>query len=188
MGLMIHSLNEVPIEATRSYYIYVLDYGWHEPLDRALIENFGKMSAEASVSNSVVFRGTVGSHFTNEVFSFHQIGGVAGEDVLPAILITDIHPQYFKEHGNLNYKLKSSLILIPLKQICKTTSDVVDLIRQIFSDIKDKKTLSDFSVNTQVKSQNSIARILILQPNFSGIGIDIKKLFDFFKKPRNEKK
>lgn len=37
MGLMIHSLEEFPSEATRGYYIYVLDYGWDEPLSNALM-------------------------------------------------------------------------------------------------------------------------------------------------------
>ena len=41
MGLRIHSLAELPPEAIRGYFVYLLDYGWEEPLGRALRDNFG---------------------------------------------------------------------------------------------------------------------------------------------------
>jgi hypothetical protein len=39
MGLWVHSLGELPANAERAYYIYVLDFGWDEPLGRALNQN-----------------------------------------------------------------------------------------------------------------------------------------------------
>lgn len=48
MGLMIHSLGELPLNAKRDYYVYLLDYGWHEPLGQALLSSFDTMAAEAS--------------------------------------------------------------------------------------------------------------------------------------------
>ena len=35
MGLHIHSLGQLPATAERAYYVYLLDYGWHEPLGAA---------------------------------------------------------------------------------------------------------------------------------------------------------
>ncbi len=32
MGLRIHSLGQLPATVEREYYVYLLDYGWHEPL------------------------------------------------------------------------------------------------------------------------------------------------------------
>jgi hypothetical protein len=32
MGLYIHSLSRLPSGLERDYYVYVLDYGWEEPL------------------------------------------------------------------------------------------------------------------------------------------------------------
>ena len=32
MGLMVHSLEEIPRNVERNYYIYLLDYGWDEPI------------------------------------------------------------------------------------------------------------------------------------------------------------
>ena len=57
MGLMIHSLGELPVEATRAYYLYLLDYGWHEPLADILHSNFKEMSDLASKHDAVVMMG-----------------------------------------------------------------------------------------------------------------------------------
>lgn len=42
MGLWIQSLNNIPIATHRDYYIYLLDYGWHEQLGQALMDNYEK--------------------------------------------------------------------------------------------------------------------------------------------------
>ena len=43
IGLMIHSLGELPANVERGYFIYLLDYGWDEPLGEALLKNFDRM-------------------------------------------------------------------------------------------------------------------------------------------------
>lgn len=183
MGLMIHSLGILPDTVEKNYYIYLLDYGWHESLGEALNRNFNRMADLASKHNAVVMKGTVGSHFVDDVLSFHHINGEKSDDLLPAILITTRHPQSFLLHEKKeNYKDK--LVLIPLKSACKTTSEVASLIDKIFQDIKNKKQLSEFKISRQMKSgsDGAITDALILEPNFAGIGIDIKKIISFFKK------
>jgi hypothetical protein len=44
MGLMVHSLENIPESARRNYFIYLLDYGWHEPISEALRNNFENMA------------------------------------------------------------------------------------------------------------------------------------------------
>jgi hypothetical protein len=80
MGLMIHSLAEYPLEVERAYYIYLLDYGWHEPLGEAIYQNFGKIADLASRREAVVMRGIVGVHFADEVLSWHQVNGQPAEE------------------------------------------------------------------------------------------------------------
>jgi len=80
MGLMIHSLGELPATVERGYYVYLLDYGWDEPLGDILARNFEKMAERASRQNAVVLRGVVGSHFSDEVLSWHQVNGQPGEE------------------------------------------------------------------------------------------------------------
>jgi len=187
MGLMIHSLGELPLEAQRGYYIYLLDYGWEEPLRDVLDRNFDKMADLASRSNAVVMKGTVGHHFSDEVLSSHHINGQPGEELLPAIMITTRHPSNFRESGRewlnrrKNYP-QDRLLLIPLRKVCKSSEDVVTVIEKIFNDIADKKTLSDFEVVDEMREGKARAVVdaLILQPNFAGIGINFNYIIDFF--------
>lgn len=182
MGLHVHNLGNLPVESGRDYFVYMLDYGWHEPLSEAIRANFTTMARLASQTQSVVIAGVEAVHFENEVFSWHGINGEPGDDVLPALMITTMHPKYFRENGDRwreNKEIDDKLLLIPLKKCCKTTSDVVSLIHRIFSDIRDKKELSDFSVVKEIKKGRfkAMADALILQPNLQGIGIDLRKVF-----------
>lgn len=177
---MIHSLQEFPPEATRGYYVYVLDYGWNEPLSDALISNFNEMGKQASQNNAVVFKGTVGSHFEDEVLSWHSVNGQNTDEILPAILITTKHPASFKNESQKSRETVSdNLIIIPLKQMCKNSSDVVALIERLFLDIKEGKELKDFKIRDEMKKGmfGAIVDAVILEPNFSGIGIKLKPLF-----------
>lgn len=44
MGLMIHSLEVLSPHAEREYFIYILDYGWQEPLVDVLRRNFQNLA------------------------------------------------------------------------------------------------------------------------------------------------
>jgi hypothetical protein len=187
MGLMVHSLGELPLNAKRNYYVYLLDYGWHEPLGQALLSNFDTMAAEASKNNAVVIKGVVGSHFEDEVFSWHSINGRPGEEILPAILITTRHPDEFRRHGE-NWRKDhllhaDRLLLIPLKETCKSTTDVADLIAKIFGDIKSKQALADFEVAKTLEKgkRGALVDALILKPNYHGLGLDLNSIIDFFR-------
>ena len=177
---MIHSLGEIPTNTKRDYFLYLLDYGWKEPLSNALRENFEIIADKASRSNSVVFRGTVGHHFSDEVLSWHNINGIDGENILPAILITTKNPNEFKFKESSS---KHKLLLIPIGELCQTANDVIKIIEKIFLDIETKKSLDDFTVAKEMKANNSksIVDALILQPNITGIGVDLKKIITFFK-------
>lgn len=188
MGLYVHSIEELPESATRSYYIYVLDYGWHERLGDTLKTNLPKMISLASKNDAVIIKGIESNHFEDEVFSYHGINGISSDEILPAILVTTLHPSYFQKVGGkrgLTNKFEDNLLLIPLKGLCKTSSDVVELIAKLFIDIKEKKKLADFSVRAKIEKQKSgwrsITNALILEPNFAGVGIDLKKIGVFFK-------
>jgi hypothetical protein len=44
MSLHVQSLDYLPANAPRGYYVYLLDYGWREPLGEALRNNFQRMA------------------------------------------------------------------------------------------------------------------------------------------------
>lgn len=191
MGLHVHSLAEIPLEAKRNYYVYLLDYGWSEPLGNTLTSNFDKMAEVASKNNAVVIRPTErGIHFHDEVFSWHGVNG-EDEDVLPAILITDRHPKEFKEsydyrHSRDNQNFR--IILFPIKKYCKTTTDVVKFVDTIFTDIVEKRDLSNFTVANEMKKGFGRALVdgLLLEPNIGGIGYNFNSLLSFFRNRQSE--
>ncbi|MCC6597669.1 MAG: hypothetical protein IT559_02640 [Alphaproteobacteria bacterium] len=197
MGLMIHSLDNIPESARRDYFIYLLDYGWDEPISDALRRNFDHMAHQSANNKAVIIKGTVGEHFRNEVFSWHKINGLNAEDILPALLISNNHPLYFRDHEHgeqwggrlLNESTESDmkLIIIPFRKFCKTKTEVVKLIQEVFKDIKEEKELASFSIAKKMKAGHghAIADALILEPNIAGIGVNLKKLVESFinKKP-----
>lgn len=181
MGLHIHTLAAIPAEANRKYFIYILDYGWKEPLTDTLIQNFTNMARMAAESESVVIAGIHPIHFANEVFSWHGINGEDGEAALPAILISSLHPSYFIENnreGSSGRDIKDKMILIPLKAACKTTDDVVGLIKSVFADVNGEVSPVSFSIAKEIKKseRGRAADALMLEPNFAGVGIKIPQL------------
>ena len=190
MGLFIHSLGELPFEAERDYYVYILDYGWHEPLGEALRRNFTEMARQASRHDAVVLQGTVGSHFEDEVLSWHHINGEPADEFLPAILVSARHPRQFRD-ASLTPEGRPDpsaypLILIPLRSACKSTSEVVELIRKIFRDIADKKPIPDFEVATEMKPGMGSALVdaVVLRPSVFGVGVDLKEILRLLGKAR----
>ena len=194
MGLHVYSLNNIPKSENRDYLIYLLDYGWHEPLARSINENFDKMVSIAAKNRAVVIKGTELAHFENEVFSWHKINNEKGDDILPAILITNAHPSYYRE-SNYSYRenrglYKESivgdlkLILIPLKKFCTNTTEVISLIEGVFLDIEAKKDLSNFRVAKEIKRGigSAIVDSIILEPNISGIGFSFNKLINYLRR------
>ena len=181
MGLMVHSLAEFPENVKRNDYIYLLDFGWEEPLSKIIHDNYSKIAAFTSQNNAVFITGAHGCHVDNEILSWHHINGERGEDILPALLITTENPHVFYQMGELSRTSdrNSKIVLVPLKRYCKTSSDVITLIKQIFNDIQDGTELINFEVRKEMK--NGVLKRLfdgvILEPNISGIGFNLKKFF-----------
>ena len=191
MGLMVHSLEGMPEEHNRDYFIYLLDYGWHEPLSEVMIKNFGKMATLASEQKNavVIMKADVGVHFSDEVLSWHKINNDDAEKdkLLPAILVTNRHPAEFKKRGDSEkFKIEPNLkmILFPLKKHCKDTSEVISLIQMIFSKIKNGEDLDNFNITAEKKRgiRGAIADSLILEPNFAGLGFNFNKFIDYFQR------
>lgn len=192
MGLYIQSLKNIPENVHRDYFIYLLDYGWDEPLGEALKKNFDKMATIAAGNKAVVIMGTDRIHFEDEVFSWHSINGENANKLLPAILVTNRHPSRFKESYRPDKTLvveeNLKFILIPLKKFCKTTTDVMTLIDSVFRDIKEQKDLKDFAIEREMKKGigGAIADAIVLKPNFSGMGFDFNKLIDYFRDKKSQ--
>lgn len=186
MGLYVKTLANIPDTHYRKYYIYLLDYGWKEPLSKVLDENYDKMVAMAADNDAVVIRGTQPVHFEDEVLSWHNVNGEDAEELLPAILLTNRHPAAFHEsfgNGHLPIEADMKMVLIPLRLFCKSSTDVVALIDRLFKDIKAEKDLDDFRIAKEIRrgTGRALADAIILEPNIAGIGLNINRLFEFLR-------
>ncbi|MBX3419182.1 MAG: hypothetical protein KF851_16370 [Pirellulaceae bacterium] len=184
MGLKIHSLAEIPESVSRSFYLYILDYyNWDEPIGNTLRQNFDRIAEFASKNDAVVIQGVGESHFYSELLSFDGINGKKPEDMLPAFMITTIHPNYFVSRNDQRSEgepiPKDEIVFIRLRDACKQPSDVLLMLEKIFDDIKDGKRLRDFQVAEEQKRGRggALANALILEPNFAGVGVDLKRLW-----------
>jgi hypothetical protein len=128
-------------------------------------------------------------------FSFASVNGERGGDVLPALMITTIHPSKFKEshpgyriaeggQGNADDKM----ILIPLRAFCKTATEVVALIERVFSDIEAGEPLSNFSIVKDIRASRApgaYSDAIILKPGMWGMGIDLRELLKTWRSNRS---
>ena len=169
----------------QKYYIYLLDYyNWDEPISNTLISNIEKIERFCAQNNSVMIRGVPGSHFASEVLSWIKINGVAPGIILPALLITTVHPKYFIESNNATPKneIDDSLVFLKIRDICKHPTDVINLLEKIFSDISENKEIKNFTITKELRKgeHGALVDALILEPNFYGLGINIKKIASWF--------
>jgi hypothetical protein len=192
MGLYVSHLKSLPYEA-RSLYMYLLDYGWPQGAYETIFrENFQALSQRASETGSIVIASNRGVHFANEVLNWHSVLGMDAESILPAVLITKTHPNYFVESYDESTSSKGELkelVLIPLKVACTTPEDFSSIIGSIFADLEKGLELKNFRVAAHdaafQKSSSGrmrgwldhISQAVLLEPNVAGVGVDLKKLF-----------
>ncbi|HBJ38923.1 MAG TPA: hypothetical protein DDZ51_30085 [Planctomycetaceae bacterium] len=184
MGLKIHSLAEIPESVSRSFYLYVLDYyNWDEPIGNTLRQNFDRIAEFASKNDAVVIQGVGESHFYSELLSFDGINGKKPKEMLPALMITTIHPNYFLSRNEQRCEgepiPQDEIVFIRLRDTCKQPTDVLLMLEKIFEDIKNGQRLRDFQVAEEQKRGRggALANSLILEPNFAGVGVDLKRLW-----------
>ena len=199
MGLLISHLKTLEAFPDRELYIFLLDYNWPDgKYEKIFKTHFQTMAKRASDSNSVVVGSNRGIHFANEVLSFYRVFDLNADKVLPAILITKAHPSYFVETiGPEEHPIKDptsddlcrdDVVLIPLKDACSSAEEFSTIIESIFSDLDSGTELQNFSIaeydtyhqyqeNRRQSLSERIGNALILEPNLSGMGVDLRKLF-----------
>lgn len=181
MGLHVSAISDLPLSEERDYYLYVLDYyNWEEPISETLTANLPKIESLCAKHHSVMVRGLPDSHFYSEVLNWVKINGQGPNTILPALMITTVHPKYFIEANEkeVESEITDSIIFIKIREVCKQPSDVIDLIEKIFADIEQKKEIANFTVARELRASEHGAFVdaLILEPNFAGMGVNIKKL------------
>jgi len=186
MGLYISHMDTVTIKGDRSLYVYLLDYGWPEgEWERLFKKHFMHMADRASQTGAVVIGSMRGIHFANEVLSWHAVGDLDPEHVLPGLLITKTHPSYFKDTDG-PVKLApgmKDLLVVPLKPLCKDETDFLRTIEGIFTDLRNGAELNNFQIakhdGRQPKSRSLGKRLvnaIAVKPGAFGFSVDLKEL------------
>jgi len=160
----------------------ILDYGYKDPISKELGKHFSELADWAGKNNAVVLRGTEGSHFNDEVFSWHSINGISGEEILPAIMITTINPHHFHFFSPMENKRNrledEKILLLPLKDHIHGVEEVYPLLRKLLKDLSSGKKLTEFSIAPRKKTPlQIIKKCLILRPSYHGIGVDLNKIW-----------
>jgi hypothetical protein len=182
MGVKISSLTQIPSDLDIPYFVYLLTSNYPYLTDRALRKSFNIFAKEAGTKDFVAFEGLVGE-FGGEVMNAYSIDGIPNEEILPAILISTVNPHQFKAVRSIDtsgpFKMNEKVILISLRELCRSEDDVFDIVQKLIRDMREKKDISNLSI---VKSKKTkFLDALILEPNFSGVGVKLKELWNYLK-------
>lgn len=182
MGLYINHLDTVTIRGERTLYLYLLDYGWPDGRWEQLFKkHFMRMADLASGAGAVVIGSTRGVHFGNEVLSWHKVGSLDAERVLPGLLITKTHPDVFQAGGGGEPDM-DTLLVIPLRDFCTDDATFISSIEKLFVDLKSGLGLEDFAIAKHDPRSKAPARTsrfadaVELKPGAFGLRLDLKKL------------
>jgi hypothetical protein len=188
MGLWISQLGSVNIRGERSLYIYLLDYGWPDgEWEKLFKKHFSRMANLAQDSEAVVVGSNNGTHFANEVLSWHRVANLDADRVLPGLLITKTHPAYFTDEqlfqsASIKPDLED-LLVIPLRDFCTDETDFLRSIEGIFEDLRNGTELRNFEIaqhdprrKTFGQRSQQLVGAIELKPGMFGVSIDLKKL------------
>lgn len=168
MGYVLSSLGNLPVQDDVSLYIFVINGGWRGGLHDTIEQNFMELARRIG-PKAVIAKGFDPAAWSNEVCAKYLSKDTKIlTDVLPALLLTDAHPDRLNE--------KSLRILIPLRDAEKRFGGV-----EVFF-----HALADFAVNRDTaflswfEEKSSLGgkawSVLELKPNFFGFGINLKEL------------
>lgn len=174
MGYLLSSLGNLPVEENIELYIFIIDGSWHGGTIEKINANFENIAKQIG-PKAVIAKGFEEGLWTNEVCEKYL-----GKDyshlynLLPAILITDNHPDHLTE--------TSARILVPLKGIEERFED----LDYFFNSLSRFARFGDKSFLEKIKNENDLLtnanQIIDLKPNFFGIGINLNALIKKFRK------
>jgi hypothetical protein len=187
VGLYISHMETISIKTERSLYIYLLDYGWPAgEWEKLFKRHFMHMADRATQTGAVVIGSMNGIHFGNEVLNWHHVADLDANHVLPGLLITKTHPNYFHE-GMDDSKPAApgleDLLVIPLKPFCKDETDFLQAIEGVFSDLRNGLELKNFQIakhdprrHRALDMGKRLVNAIEVKPGAFGMSLDLKAL------------
>jgi hypothetical protein len=187
VGLYISHMETISINTQRSLYIYLLDYGWPAGTWEQLFKkHFMHMADRATQTGAVVIGSMNGIHFSNDVLNWHNVGDLDVADVLPGLLVTKTHPNYFRECLDDSRPAASGLedlLVIPLKPFCNDETDFLRAIEGVFSDLENGLELKNFQIakhdprcRRAIDMGKRLVNAIAVEPGAFGVSVDLKAL------------
>ena len=68
-------MENIPSSARRDFFIYLLDYGWNEPISNSLRDNFDRMAQIAAKNKAVIIKG-VGRAIVDSIILEPNFSGI----------------------------------------------------------------------------------------------------------------
>jgi len=181
VGYLLTALNNLPIDASVDYYLFLLRASFDTPILEAVERNFAKIAIE--VGGKGVYAVPAANHdkWLNEVGTKY-LGATWQdyEDILPALLLTDRHPEEVTP--------ESLRLFIPLGEVDKRFGSLDKLLVQItrFMRKEDNKFLEKFCKKEDVFDAGK--RIFKWDVGILGIKIDVIELISQLKGEKAETK
>jgi len=168
MGYMLSALGNLPIQEDISLYIFVVNGRWSGEFNDLIEKNFGALAKQIG-PNSVIAKGFEPEAWSDQVCSkYLRKNTKTMIDVLPALLLTDSHPDCITE--------KSLRLLVPLRDAEKRFGGVDVFFSALaeFARTRESAFLARFKDNGSLMGKTW--SVLELKPNIFGFGINLKEL------------
>jgi len=179
-GYMISTLGYLPYENNMNFYIFLVGSNWIGNNAEIILRNFENIARQIGPDASIV-RGLEEPFWSNEIIKkYFGDGNLQLYSCLPALLITDSHPDNLNE-DNLR-------LFIPISDINKNFQDFEGFFNQLIRFVRfhDTTFLDKFIDKTNIL--DNLLDIIDLNPNFWGIGINLNNFIKKFIKTNINKK
>jgi hypothetical protein len=180
VGYQLNRLANLPIDDEVEFYIFVINGNWQEPLYKMVQENFSEI-ARSIGNHAVIATGLNPKEWYGEVGKTYLGDGYDKyHDLLPALLITDTHPD--KLNSN------SLRLFVPLESVQERFGGWPQFF-DLLSDFVQSKS-DEFIIRFREKDDaiEVVNRVVNLKPGACGVSVNLNELISWWRKRAKESK
>lgn len=172
MGYVLNQLSNLPVDDNINFYIFVVNGQYRDPLYDVIQSNFVQIAREIG-DNAVVAMGTDSKAFTASVARKYLGDGNSDGSftkILPALLITNDHPD--------DLKVDSLRLIVPLQHAENHFGNWHQFFESLAQFVRGDN--DDFAKRFEDTGDllDASNKVVMLQPNFFGLGLNINELLD----------
>jgi hypothetical protein len=181
MGYLLTSLNQLPVDGSVDYYLFLLRASFDTPILETVERNFAKIAKEVGASGVYAVPAADHDKWLDQVgASYLGATWQDYEDLLPALLLTDSHPEEVTS--------ESLRLFMPLGDVDKRFGSLDKLLVQVtrFMRKEDNKFLEKFRKKEDVFDASK--KIFKWDVGVLGLKIDVMELISQLKAAKVETK